>query len=165
MILEWGPRMSLASSLPPAVPRLWGLIPCAGSGARSGAAGPKQYHPLAGQPLVRHTLNAFAKVSRLAATAVIVSPGDRQLGDLDAPFLVADCGGATRAETVFNGLNYLLAQGGQGQDWVLVHDAARCLVQPEAVARLIEACRDDAVGDTARSPRSPDLGRAARAPS
>ena len=146
MILEWGPRMSPASSLPPAVPRLWGLIPCAGSGARSGAAGPKQYHPLAGQPLVRHTLNAFVKVSRLAATVVIVSPGDRQLEDLDAPFLVADCGGATRAETVFNGLNYLLAQGGQGQDWVLVHDAARCLVEPGWINALIDACLQDPVG-------------------
>ena len=40
----------------------------------------------------------------------------------------------------------MLAAGLDGQDWVLVHDAARCLVQPSEVARLIEQCRDDAVG-------------------
>ena len=146
LILEWGPRMNPAPSIQPAVPRLWALIPCAGSGARSGAVGPKQYFPLAGQPLVHHTLAAIAKVSRLAATAVIVSPGDGQLAHLRAPFLVADCGGATRAETVFNGLNYLLAQGGQPQDWVLVHDAARCLVEPGWINALIDACLQDPVG-------------------
>jgi len=29
---------------------------------------------------------------------------------------------------------------------VLVHDAARCLIRPAWVARLVQACRDDAVG-------------------
>ena len=33
-----------------------------------------------------------------------------------------------------------------GHDWVLVHDAARCLIAPEAVSDLVEACRDDPVG-------------------
>jgi 2-C-methyl-D-erythritol 4-phosphate cytidylyltransferase len=40
----------------------------------------------------------------------------------------------------------MLAAGLDGQDWVLVHDAARCLVSPDSVGRLIEACRNDAVG-------------------
>jgi 2-C-methyl-D-erythritol 4-phosphate cytidylyltransferase len=44
------------------------------------------------------------------------------------------CGGATRAESVFNGLTQLLAEGEknsegvQPSDWILVHDAARCLI-------------------------------------
>jgi 2-C-methyl-D-erythritol 4-phosphate cytidylyltransferase len=152
LILEWAPRMNPASPSPSAEPRLWALIPCAGSGARSGAVGPKQYFPLAGKPLVRHTLAAFAQVPRLAAIAVIVSPGDQQLRDLDAPFLVADCGGSTRAETVFNGLNFLLDKGGEPQDWVLVHDAARCLVEPAWIDRLIDACLSDAVGGLLAQP-------------
>jgi 2-C-methyl-D-erythritol 4-phosphate cytidylyltransferase len=47
---------------------------------------------------------------------------------------------------VFNGLVHLLAQGAQPHDWVLVHDAARCLVTPAQVNALIDACLGDAVG-------------------
>ena len=57
----------------PALPRLWALIPCAGSGSRAGSAGPKQYQMLAGQPLVMHTLVAFAAVARLHRVAVVVA--------------------------------------------------------------------------------------------
>ncbi|TAL21273.1 MAG: bifunctional 2-C-methyl-D-erythritol 4-phosphate cytidylyltransferase/2-C-methyl-D-erythritol 2,4-cyclodiphosphate synthase, partial [Aquabacterium sp.] len=40
----------------------------------------------------------------------------------------------------------LVARGAQPHDWVLVHDAARCLLRPEWVDRLIDACCDDEVG-------------------
>jgi len=112
----------------PALPRLWALIPCAGSGSRAGSAGPKQYQALAGQPLVMHTLAAFAGVTRLHRVALILAAGDTALNYLSDQYLIANNGGATRAETVFNGLNFLLEQGADAQDWVLVHDAARCLV-------------------------------------
>jgi len=59
---------------------------------------------------------------------------------------VAACGGATRAGSVLNGLSALLEQGAQAQDWVLVHDAARCLLTAADVDRLIDACQHDAVG-------------------
>jgi 2-C-methyl-D-erythritol 4-phosphate cytidylyltransferase len=39
-----------------------------------------------------------------------------------------------------------LQRGASPDDWVLVHDAARCLLRPEWVERLIDACADDAVG-------------------
>ena len=45
-----------------------------------------------------------------------------------------------------NGLDALLALGARPHDWALVHDAARCLVRPEWVDALIDACLDDAVG-------------------
>ncbi|MDO5624535.1 MAG: 2-C-methyl-D-erythritol 4-phosphate cytidylyltransferase [Pseudomonadota bacterium] len=122
------------------------LLPCAGTGSRAGAAGPKQYQPVAGQPMVRHTLAAFAKVPRVAQVLVVVSPGDGVLGALAAPFVIADCGGATRAESVLNGLNHLLTHGAAPHDWVLVHDAARCLVTPALIDTLIDACWPDAVG-------------------
>ena len=60
--------------------------------------------------------------------------------------MVANCGGATRAESVFNGLQRLLAEGARPTDWVLVHDAARCLVTPAQIGALIDACLPDAVG-------------------
>jgi 2-C-methyl-D-erythritol 4-phosphate cytidylyltransferase len=47
---------------------------------------------------------------------------------------------------VANGLVELQRRGARANDWVLVHDAARCLLRPAWVDRLIDACRADAVG-------------------
>jgi 2-C-methyl-D-erythritol 4-phosphate cytidylyltransferase len=124
----------------------WALIPCAGTGARSGAEGPKQYQPLLGKPLVLHTLSAFAKVPKIGQIAVVVSPGDEFLTSESATILIAAQGGPTRATSVFNGLIFLLECGAVPDDWVLVHDAARCLITPEQINALIDACADDAVG-------------------
>ena len=166
-ILEWGstelPSMSETtphSSLPAHPPaRLWGLIPCAGNGSRSGAQGPKQYQVLAGQALVLHTLAAFAAVPRLAATLVVVSAGDSFLDR--AQHRVAECGGATRAQSVANGLQALLQQGAAASDWVLVHDAARCLITPSQINQLIDRCLLDSVGGLLALPLPDTLKSAA----
>jgi len=126
--------------------RLWALIPCAGTGSRAGAQGPKQYQPIAGKPMVLHTLAAFAAVPRLIGVLVVVSGGDTFFDNHDATVLVASCGGPTRATSVFNGLSALVQRGATLKDWVLVHDAARCLVTPEQIDTLIDACLGDAVG-------------------
>lgn len=134
---------------PTAAPRCWALIPCAGTGSRAGAAGPKQYQVLAGKPMVMHTLAAFADVARISETLVVVSPDDDffQTPEAEnASFLIASCGGSTRATSVFNGLNALLNEGAVAHDWVLVHDAARCLVTPELINQLLNACLGDEVG-------------------
>ncbi len=129
-------------------PRLFALVPCAGVGERSGAEGPKQYALLAGRPLVAHTLAALAAVQRLTATLVVLSLGDTQFEQQVPGFggWVARVGGGTRAESVANGLNVLAERGAAAHDWVLVHDAARCLLRAAWVDALIDACRDDAVG-------------------
>ena len=131
--------------------RFFALIPCAGSGSRAGAALPKQYVAIAGQAMVAHTLAALARVARLSATLVVLAPDDRRFeaavpGFAGPQCWVARCGGASRAQTVANGLEVLAERGVQAHDWVLVHDAARCLIEPAWVDRLIDACRDDAVG-------------------
>ncbi|MDP3616301.1 MAG: 2-C-methyl-D-erythritol 4-phosphate cytidylyltransferase [Rhodoferax sp.] len=137
--------MDLPAQAPPS-PRFWGLIPCAGSGSRAGAEVPKQYQLLADKPMVMHTLAAFAAVSGMAQLVVVVAPGDEFFASHPAPCLVAACGGATRAASVLNGLKYLLRQGAVRDDWVLVHDAARCLVTPRLIETLIDACGADPVG-------------------
>jgi len=96
--------------------------------------------------MVLHTLAAFGAVSRLAGVLVVVSAGDTFFDDHSLPCGVADCGGATRAQSVLNGLGALQARGAQPQDWVLVHDAARCLITPAQINILIDACQNDAVG-------------------
>ena len=128
--------------------RLYALVPCAGVGERAGANGPKQYAQLCGHSVVAHTLAALADVSRLTATLVVLSAADAQF-ERHAPAFtgwVARCGGASRAATVAHGLDALAARGARPADWVLVHDAARCLVRAEWVDALIDACLGDAVG-------------------
>jgi len=130
-------------------PRFHALIPCAGTGSRAGTAQPKQYQAIAGQPLVMHTLQALEQVPQISSGWLILSPQDDHVWPergWPVHFKRLACGGASRAESVFNGLQAMLTAGLSGQDWVLVHDAARCLVSPASVNQLIETCQHDAVG-------------------
>lgn len=156
-----------APSTPQSAPggRFWALVPCAGQGTRAATAVPKQYHPVAGRALVLHTLAAFAGVARLAHSLVLLASGDAWFARLDPMAMPGctgvECGAATRAGTVRNGLAALRQRGAHDDDWVLVHDAARCLVTPALVDRLIDACRDDAVGGLLAVPVSDTIKRAA----
>ncbi len=97
--------------------------------------------------MVLHTLAAFAGVSRLSAVLVVVAPGDSFFDGLQKRLCaVADCGGNSRAASVRRGLDALAGLGAKADDWVLVHDAARCLVTSDQINCLIDACQHDAVG-------------------
>ena len=141
------------------IPRFFALIPCAGQGTRAvgdrakDAALPKQYQPIAGVPMVIHTLKAFAQVPRIASCLVVVAPGDEFLArQAPAGVEVAPCGGDSRAASVLGGLEQLAASGGETDDWVLVHDAARCLVTAALIDQLIDACHSDPVGGLLAQP-------------
>jgi len=140
----------------------YALVPAAGSGSRMGNDLPKQYLPLAGQPLIFHALNTLCTSPEIATVFVVLAPGDTlfhgydwsRFGDKLQPLY---CGGATRAESVTNGL---LASELEPDDWVLVHDAARpCLTQAH-LAKLILELRDDAVGGILAVPVADTLKRA-----
>jgi 2-C-methyl-D-erythritol 4-phosphate cytidylyltransferase len=147
-------------------PRCFALVPCAGSGSRSAMAQPKQYRTLAGRSVVGHTLAALARVPRIAATLVVLAADDREFETAVPAFTgergwVARCGGATRAASVAAGLAELHSRGVRGGDWVLVHDAARCLVRAEWVERLIDGCLIDEVGGLLALPVADTLKAAA----
>lgn len=136
-------------------PRFFVLIPCAGQGSRAGTAKAKQYQLIDGLPMVRHTVQAFRALPDIfAAVWVVISPSDDDFLGVFPDFnrgneVLLVGGGATRAATVLNGLKAMLEQqpgGAAPTDWVLVHDAARCLVTPEQIKALIRECRNDAVG-------------------
>jgi len=131
--------------------RIFVVIPCAGFGRRAGTAVPKQYQPIAGFPMVLHTLHAFAAVLRLSQGVLVVAPDDvhmdKVLSEHPVPlFTCVRTGGGTRAESVLAGLYALQTQGASDDDWVLVHDAARCLTTPAQINSLIDGCQHDAVG-------------------
>lgn len=149
----------------PQPPLCVALVPCAGVGERAGQGGPKQYADVAGASVVAHTLAALQACEALAATLVVLAPEDR-LFEHHAPAFrgprawVARCGGASRAASVAAGLAELKQRGVADTTWVLVHDAARCLVQPAWVQRLIDACADDAVGGLLALPLADTLKQA-----
>ena len=153
--------------------RVFVLIPCAGNGSRALAPGAaatlaKQYQPLAGKPMVAHTVEAFrASGLALAGLWLLISPDDADFETVFPGFpgrgltgeKLLRCGGATRADTVRQGLQALLSTPGAAGplDWVLVHDAARCLVTPAQIRQLIDTCRDDAVGGLLAQPLADTL--------
>jgi 2-C-methyl-D-erythritol 4-phosphate cytidylyltransferase len=138
------------------------LVPCAGVGERAGFRGPKQYAQVGDRTVVAHTLAALARVPRVTQTLVVLAPGDTQFEAAAPEFrgLVERDGGATRAASVRAGLAALKRHGARDDDWVLVHDAARCLVQPAWIDRLIDACIDDAVGGLLALPLADTLKQA-----
>ncbi len=146
----------------PAPSRCYALVPCAGVGQRAAAGGPKQYAPLAGRAVVAHTLEALAAVKRIRKIMVVLAPGDTRFENCVEDFKgwISRTGGATRADSVAAGLRALRTKGAIDADWVLVHDAARCLVRPELVTRLIDACRQDDVGGLLALPLADTLKQA-----
>jgi 2-C-methyl-D-erythritol 4-phosphate cytidylyltransferase len=149
---------------PPAPPRFRALVPCAGAGLRAGGEVAKQYVEVAGRPLVAHALAALTQVPRLCSILIVVAPDDDTFADRvgtasDHRVEVAACGGATRAATVRAGLGELARRGAASGDWVLVHDAARCLVRPAWIDALIDACQDDPVGGLLAWPVADTLKR------
>ena len=129
------------------IPRYVALIPAAGVGARMGADGPKQYLPLGGKPMLRHTIDAFLSSPLISHTYVVVSLDDTYIDALIASprVSVMRCGGATRMESVSNALRQMGELIGQ-DDWVLVHDAARPGLNAALIEKLITTIGDDAVG-------------------
>ena len=157
---------------PEAKPRFFALIPCAGSGSRAGTVSPKQYQLLAGKAVVWHAVQAFREVPAIGGIAVVVSPEDEAFMQACPDFSqpgdqLAAVGGSTRAASVCNGLKALLKQTATRSDWVLVHDAARCLITPQQIMALMDACQNDDVGGLLALPlpdtlKSSIAGRAAQ---
>ncbi|MCG8504473.1 MAG: bifunctional 2-C-methyl-D-erythritol 4-phosphate cytidylyltransferase/2-C-methyl-D-erythritol 2,4-cyclodiphosphate synthase [Sphingomonadales bacterium] len=119
------------------------IIVAAGRGVRAGGEMPKQYRALAGKPVLRHTAEAFAGHPSVDRVLVVYNPADQELynaavGDLE--LLPPVAGGASRQESVRNGLQALAAP--ETPEVVLIHDAARAFVPPEVIQTVIDAVAD-----------------------
>ncbi|MFM7085489.1 MAG: 2-C-methyl-D-erythritol 4-phosphate cytidylyltransferase [Cyanobium sp.] len=124
------------------------LIVAAGSGRRMGAAGNKLLLPLAGRPVLAWTLEAALACEAIAWIGIVGQAVDAEaiaaIVAAAAPARPVQwiLGGDTRQDSVRNGLAALPA----GAEAVLIHDGARCLVEPELLSRCAAAVvRGDAV--------------------
>jgi 2-C-methyl-D-erythritol 4-phosphate cytidylyltransferase len=88
--------------------------------------------------MLRHTIDAFRASPLIAHTYVVVSPDDPFIDAVAPPegVTVLRCGGATRMESIRNGL-HTLHDSVTPDDWILVHDAARPGLDAELIERLI----------------------------
>ncbi|HEY6579092.1 MAG TPA: bifunctional 2-C-methyl-D-erythritol 4-phosphate cytidylyltransferase/2-C-methyl-D-erythritol 2,4-cyclodiphosphate synthase [Rhizomicrobium sp.] len=128
------------------------LIVAAGKGQRAGGPLPKQFQLLFGVPLLRRSADAFAGIPEIDLLQIVNTADRRQEtqaaleGLACLPFAA---GGATRQDSVRNGLEALQPHA---PDFVLVHDAARPLVSPALIRRVIAALE---AGATAAVPLLP----------
>lgn len=146
------------------VPRHFALIPAAGVGSRMGSEQPKQYLSVAGKPMLAHVLDTFCAASRITHTFVVASQGDPHIESLCGSYpperlTVLFAGGPTRQASVLNGLTAMRDQVA-GDDWVLVHDAARPGLTDGLIGRLIDALGDDPIGGLLALPVVDTLKRA-----
>ncbi len=114
--------------------RIAAILVAAGSGSRFGAEMPKQYLPVAGQPVIRHAAAALAREVALLQPVGEVPPIDAALAGIGHLPVVA--GGATRQASVLAGLGALEPHA---PDVVLVHDAARPFIPTGTLPALLAA--------------------------
>ena len=115
------------------------LVVGAGEGQRFGGKLPKQYHLLAGVAVMRRSLKAFMDHPDVSAVQAVIHPYHHELYDAAAQGLALPVpvdGGATRQGSVLNGLESLNADE---PSTVLIHDAARPLVDPGVISRVLAA--------------------------
>ena len=122
-----------------AVGATWALIAAAGSGERLGIDRPKAFAALGGRPLLAESLDRLDRCDLVDAIVVAAPPGWEEPSILLAEELAASkvvacvTGGATRAESVAAALEEVPDEALV----VLVHDAARPLVEEPLVERLL----------------------------
>ena len=142
------------------------IIVAAGSGKRFKSDKPKQFVEIHGKPLIFHTLERFQAAGSIDSI-ILVLPEDQieYFNAIGSRFPIAKlfgvvAGGATRAESVRNGLDAVSFE----TEVVAVHDGARPLVSSEEIDATVEkaktagaACLVAAVTDTIKSVRGEEI--------
>jgi 2-C-methyl-D-erythritol 4-phosphate cytidylyltransferase len=141
--------------------KMWAVVPAAGVGSRLGGKIPKQYLDINGKKIIEHILERLASHPRIMGIVVAISGQDRYWGNIAIPqdtTVIHVEGGAERHHSVLNALAKL-SQFIQGDDWVLVHDAARPCIRHEDIDKLIAAVITHPVGGILGVPTADTMKR------
>ena len=119
-------------------PKLWVILPAAGSGSRFSKTELKQYQMIQERTVLEHTV---ARLNQLPLAGYVLAIGVQDNVAKTLPFSRLEkahfcLGGAERVNSVLNALNYL-SQIASEDDWVLVHDAARPCVSQDCLQQLV----------------------------
>jgi 2-C-methyl-D-erythritol 4-phosphate cytidylyltransferase len=144
---------------------LFALIPAAGSGTRLAAERPKQYLPLLGKPMLWHAVRAMCAAG-VENVFVVLATADGEFARhdwsaFDGRIEPLYCGGATRRDSVYNGL-IAASAAVDADDWMLVHDAARPCLPRADLERLVAECSEDRIGGILALPVAETVKRVAK---
>jgi len=127
--------------------RVAAIIAAAGLGRRMQQDIPKTYLPLAGKPILIHTLEVFEKVPEVHEVLVVVHQEDLEFcqEEVLAPYPLKKVlrvvpGGKERQDSVYNALKVLKKEA-EELEVILVHDGVRPLVTPTLVGQVVAAAR------------------------
>ncbi|MCK9377200.1 MAG: 2-C-methyl-D-erythritol 4-phosphate cytidylyltransferase [Syntrophobacterales bacterium] len=122
------------------------IIAAAGLGTRMGHHLPKTYLPLAGKPILAHTLKLFETMPEIREVTVVVHPEDLDYCQENViarynfkKVLRLVPGGKERQDSVYHALKALKNE--EELEIVLVHDGVRPFVTPDQIRQVIEAAR------------------------
>ena len=121
------------------------IIVAGGVGSRFGRSEGKQLVPMAGRPMLAHTVDAFRHAEAIGHIVLVCHPDrvDEYRDAIDSrqesTVVAVVPGGQTRQDSVASGLRHMP----EGYEIVAVHDGARPLVQPETIDAAIGAVLDD----------------------
>ena len=140
---------------------IWAVVPAAGRGSRFGGERPKQYLEVAGRPLLAHTLDALLAHPGVAGVVLALAADDPLWPgwhEFSGRPLLTCVGGDSRAGSVLAALQ-VLPDAVRGDDFVLVHDAARPNLALADLEQLLERGRADPVGAILAAPVRDTLKR------
>lgn len=137
-------------------PKVYAIIPAAGSGTRLGGRIKKQFLPLKGKPIIIHTLQGFEHCSEVDEIVVAVPEADIvEIEELLSRYRIhkvskAIIGGQERQDSVHNALNRITANE---SDIILVHDAVRPFIEPRKITQVIKAAKEFGAAVVAVQPK------------
>jgi 2-C-methyl-D-erythritol 4-phosphate cytidylyltransferase len=135
------------------------VVPAAGIGKRMAASCPKQYLSLAGLTLIEHSIMALKRHKQIGQVIVVLHPEDETFANLSIaqqPWLITVVGGAERSDSVMAGLQRVEP----GEQWVLVHDAARPCLALDDLNNLLSLAQTGHVGGILAAPVRDTMKRA-----
>ncbi|GHC18324.1 2-C-methyl-D-erythritol 4-phosphate cytidylyltransferase [Aidingimonas halophila] len=140
---------------------IWLIVPAAGRGTRMGATQPKQYLPLAGRPVLAHTLERLCQAYPEACLCLCLDARDSWFDTAWVPYddwRRVD-GGDERSDSVMQALE-AIADDADDDDLVIVHDAARPCVSHSDLLHLKTVLTQDPIGALLAAPVADTMKRA-----
>lgn len=134
-------------------PKVYAMIVAAGRGSRFGASIPKQYVLLGGQTLLQRSVARLATSDYITDCWLVVASDDDIARTLNFALPVYyTLGGNERWQSVFAGVEAIMAAGAKPSDLILIHDAARPAVPQTDINQVIESAMHEPYGAILAAP-------------